>query len=108
MMSCMEQDSDIRRTFGLTDDTMLIGTVGRLVWQKGYEYLIRAIPGLIKEGRELKIMIVGEGILNDKLHDLARDLRVDEHIIFTGFRDDIKELLNSFDVLNPVFPTEYQ
>lgn len=57
----------------------LIVSVGRLVYYKGFEYLIRAmarVPG--------KLLIVGEGPLRAKLGALASELGVDERVVFLG------------------------
>jgi glycosyltransferase involved in cell wall biosynthesis len=65
----------VRREFG---DNLIV-SVGRLVYYKGFEYLIRAmtrVPG--------KLLIVGEGPLRAKLGALASELGVAEKVIFLG------------------------
>jgi glycosyltransferase involved in cell wall biosynthesis len=89
----------IRNEFNIDADTLLIGSVGRLVWQKGFGYLVRAIPEILKTFSRTKILLVGDGPLCDELEALAEKLNVEEHIIFTGFRDDIKDILSAIDVL---------
>ncbi len=89
----------IRREFSVGKGTPLIGAIGRLVWQKGFEYLVRAIPEILKTFSRTKILLVGDGSLRDELEALAEKWNVREHIIFTGFRDDIKDILSTIDVL---------
>jgi len=89
----------ISQEFNVGQDTPLIGTIGRLVWQKGFEYLISAIPEILKTFSRTKMLIVGDGPLRDELVALAQKLNVEEHVIFTGFRDDIKDILSAIDVL---------
>ena len=93
------EDSGLRKEFGFRNDVPVIGTIGRLVWQKGFEYLIKAIPKIVKDLPEAKFLIVGEGPLREKLEELGKRLKVKDNIIFTGFRSDIKEILASIDVL---------
>ncbi len=88
----------IRDEYKITDEQFLIGAIGRLVWQKGFEYLIRAVPDILKYNREVKILIVGDGPLHGKLNELASKLGISNHIIFSGFRRDIKELLSCIDL----------
>jgi glycosyltransferase involved in cell wall biosynthesis len=57
----------------------LIVSVGRLVYYKGFEYLIRAMTGV-----QGKLLIVGEGPLRDKLGSLASELGVAEKVVFLG------------------------
>jgi len=88
-----------KRALGLKNDVPVIGAIGRLVWQKGFEYLIRAAPGVLKKCPEARFLIVGEGPLKNKLILTSEKLNVADRIIFTGFRSDIKEILASIDVL---------
>ena len=90
---------NIRKNFNLDDNVILIGAVGRLVWQKGFEYLIESVPSIIQSIPNSKILIVGNGPLKVKLNDLSERLKVKENIIFTGFRNDIKEILDAIDIL---------
>lgn len=90
---------EVRRKLGLKNDVLVIGAIGRLVWQKGFEYLIQAIPKVIEVFPETRFLIVGEGPLKDKLKVKSKKLKVEDKVIFTGFRSDIKEILDSIDVL---------
>lgn len=60
-------------------------TVGRLEEIKGLEYLLRAMVSVIKEYPEVKLLLLGEGILKKDLQRLARELHVDDNIEFLGF-----------------------
>jgi glycosyltransferase involved in cell wall biosynthesis len=93
------QKSEVRREFGLAGDASVIGAIGRLVWQKGFEYLIEAVPDVLREYPDAKFLIVGEGPLGDKLKMKSGELRVEDKVIFTGFRSDIKKILAAIDVL---------
>ena len=93
------QKSEARREFGITKNVPLIGAIGRMVWQKGFEYLIEAIPATIKTSPNAKILIVGDGPLRKSLEDLSEKLRVKDNVIFTGFRSDIREILAAIDIL---------
>jgi glycosyltransferase involved in cell wall biosynthesis len=89
----------IRNEFNIGGDTLFIGAIGRLVWQKGFEYLIQAMPKVLNEFPQTKVLIVGEGLLRSNLEELSRKLKTERHIIFTGFRKDVKDILSAVDVL---------
>lgn len=89
----------IRKELGINEDIILTGAVGRLVWQKGFEYLIQSIPDVIKAYPKVKLLIAGEGPLKYRLKAQGAGLKVNDHLIFTGFRNDIKELLSAIDIL---------
>ena len=89
--------SRFRKESGLGENVPVVGAIGRLVWQKGFEYFIEAIPNVLKEIPEAVFIIVGEGGLKDELKEKSRILKLEDKIIFTGFRNDIKDVLASVD-----------
>ena len=95
----ISQKSEVRKEFGLSKDALVIGAIGRIVWQKGFEYLIEAVPQIANSIPEARFLIVGEGPLRKELVALSRDLGATEEVIFTGFRSDIRDILASVDLL---------
>lgn len=59
-------------------------TIGRLVYQKGYEYAIEACYKLSKEGYEFKWYVIGEGELESKLKSMVNELGISDKFIFLG------------------------
>lgn len=86
------------RALGIADGAPVIGTVARLETPKGHTYLLRAVQRLIGAFPDLRCVIVGAGHLRERLEVEARYLGVHHHVIFTGFRNDMLELLQGFDV----------
>jgi len=80
----------------------IIGSIGRIVWAKGFQYLIKATPMILKEIPNAKIVIVGQdfGYLTE-LKELAYRLRVHESVIFTGplRAEEVKEFYVDSDVI---------
>jgi glycosyltransferase involved in cell wall biosynthesis len=89
----------IRDGLGVNKDDILLGALGRMVWQKGFEFLIKCIQDVVKAHREIKVIIVGEGLLKKDLENLCRQLKVEDKTIFAGFRSDIKEILSAVDIV---------
>ncbi len=56
--------------------------VGRLDTQKGVEYLIKAIPYVIKEVKKVHFFILGNGNLEAQLKKLAKSLKISSHLTF--------------------------
>ena len=90
---------NLRSEWGIPQEIPLIGAIGRMVWQKGFEYLIECVPEIVRAYPNAKILIVGDGPLKDKLKVKSEKLKVADKIIFAGFRSDIKEILSAIDVL---------
>ncbi len=98
----MSRDSllrkDIRAEFGIGDNEVLIGSVGRLVEFKGYKYLLTAFKIVLEKIPAAKLMIVGDGELMGSLKTQADTLKISDRLIFTGFRDDLKAVYSAFDI----------
>lgn len=87
-----------RNEIGVSNDTVLIGTVGRVNYNKGQEVLIRAIPYILKKTSNFKVVIVGDGEKLEACKTLAKDLDVEEFVHFTGFRRDIPNIQAALDI----------
>ena len=90
--------TDIRKEFSLEDDDIVIGFIGRIVPAKGLEYLLNALPYLKEEFKSIKLLIVGEGSLVEKLKESAKKNNIFDNILFTGRRRDIPEILASINI----------
>lgn len=62
-------------------------TAGRLVFQKGHWYLIRAFSEVLKEVPNAKLVILGKGELEEDLRTLIRDLDLQESVHLLGYRN---------------------
>lgn len=89
----------VRREYSVSDSEILIGSLGRLVWQKGFEYFIHAMPILIRDIPEAKFFIVGEGPLRQELEGQARSLGIQDRLVFTDHRSDIRDIMAAMDVV---------
>lgn len=85
------------KEFNLNKDTVIIGNVAALVDHKDQETLLRTIPK-IQANRDFKFFIVGSGELETKLKNLAKELNIENKVIFTGFRNDIIDFYALFDI----------
>jgi glycosyltransferase involved in cell wall biosynthesis len=90
--------SDVRAELGIPADAPLIGAVGVLRPQKALDVLVRAAAPLVRERADLRVLIVGEGPERQALTDLIASEGVGDRVLLTGFRDDIPDVLEAFDV----------
>jgi glycogen(starch) synthase len=63
----------------------LIGFAGRLVYEKGVQHLVGAVPRLREEHPGLRVVIAGDGPYRPELQDEARRLKLQRAVSFTGF-----------------------
>ena len=98
----VERDRRLREEFGIDDDQVLIGTVGRLCDVKNYSMLIRAAARLASidadSSSRARFMIIGDGPLREELEQLSQRLNINDNITFTGFREDAPLLYASLDM----------
>lgn len=94
-----ESSCKLKKEFDIDKNVSLVGAIGRIVWQKGFEYLVEAVPAILKECPEVRFVVIGDGPLKKELVEKSRKLKIKDKIIFTGFRTDIKEALASIDIL---------
>jgi len=79
------------------------GTVGRLVPVKNHERLLQAFARVLEYQPEARLLIAGQGRLEESLKKLAESLGLSNYVNFLGFREDIPQLLKTLDVF--VFPS---
>ena len=80
----------------------LIGAIGRLEPQKGYDILIRALA----EIDAATLVLVGEGSERAALEKLARGVGVEDRIVWIGWSDNARGYLSAFDVF--AFPSRFE
>ena len=92
-----ERDA-VRAQLGIGRDETVLGIIARLVEQKGHRYLIEAFAKALRQNRNLRLLIVGSGELEDDLKDRAQKAGVSHMVIFTGYRADTIDLLSAIDI----------
>ena len=90
--------SDLLAQLGRPPETMLIGAVGRLNPVKDHATLLQAMEKLRHAAYPVDLVLVGDGAMLDALRAQAKDLQIADHVHFMGMRDDVFNLLRSFDV----------
>lgn len=90
----------MRAQLGIAPETFVVGTVGRLMPIKGFEYLIEAFAQLRRQHglQDSKLVIVGDGPLRAVLGQCAETQEVSRSVMFLGMRTDVYNILNGFDV----------
>lgn len=83
---------------GLPSASKIVGIVASLTDAKDHATLLRAFAQVIRKVPEARLLIVGEGPLEDSMRTLMTALDIGSHVRFLGVRRDIPELLQLFDV----------
>jgi len=88
----------LRQALGLSPQTRLVGTVGRLNWAKDQASLIRAFRRVHGQQPDSALLLIGDGRLRPELEACVRDEGLAGAVHFLGDRSDVRELLQGLDV----------
>jgi len=91
-------DTIIKSQLNIQDSSVVLGTVSRLDPIKNQEMMIYALENIHQTYPNVILLIVGDGPSKDTLYDLAERLKIDDSVIFTGFRLNTHDYLNIMDI----------
>ena len=103
----IERDYDFRRQYA-SDNEKIILFMGRLVYEKGVQYLIDAMPKILNCYNDSKLIIAGKGGMIDELKAKSEYLGLGDKIYFTGYLNSkqVSKMYKCADV--SVFPSTYE
>lgn len=78
--------------------TTVIGCAGRLAWEKGPDILLEAFAILLERNADALLVFVGDGCMKDTLRQRAGELEIEGKVRFLGFRSNVGEIMNAFDI----------
>jgi glycosyltransferase involved in cell wall biosynthesis len=87
-----------RQSLGIPADALVIGSVGRLVPQKGYSHLIEAAQQVVAQQANVYFLLIGTGRLAEELQHQAQRAGLGARFQFTGSRTDVEELYGIMDL----------
>jgi len=99
-LSRPEESGVVRERWGLPAGAPVLITVGRLTARKGHRDLLEAVSELVSNPRwsELRLLIVGTGVLLRKLKEKAPRLGLAGRALFVGFQQDVVPFLQAADI----------
>lgn len=96
----------IRDDLQITEESVVIGTIGRLVPVKNQKMLIMAFAKLVPVFSNIRLIIVGDGPLMGELVELSKTLDVGNRIKFLGQRSDVPQLFCAMDIFSLISDSE--
>lgn len=105
----VEQKMQLRRKYGINDNEHLLFFVGRLVNVKGVDNLAKALPSVLQEFPDTKLVILGIGDMEHGLRKLVGELGIQETVIFrTEFVSEEERILHYAAADSVVLPSLYE
>lgn len=107
-MYCYDEKGrqQVRSELGITDDTMVVGHVGRFMKQKNHTFLINIFYEIHQKNPKSKLFLVGKGELESQIKMQVKKMGLENDVVFAGVRPDIPQLMSAMDVF--VFPSFYE
>jgi glycosyltransferase involved in cell wall biosynthesis len=96
-MDAAPQDG-LRAQLGLQDRDRVVGFVSKLWEGKGHAVALEAMVTVVQSIPHAKLLLVGEGPLEEELRAMSRVLGIGGSVIFAGFRTDLPQILSLCDI----------
>ena len=97
---------ETRKKLNIKDNEIVIGVVGRLSEQKDPITMIKAFKEVYEENKNVKMLFVGSGNLEDNIKKFAEDNNILDKVIITGWVDEVEKFIPAFDIA--VLPSKWE
>ena len=100
-LSCKLLKGQFRRKFGIDDDTLLIGIIGRLATIKNHMMFLKTAELFIEDnpGIRVKFLVVGDGELRHELEAYCNNHGLSNYVLFCGWIRDVPSVYADLDIL---------
>jgi glycosyltransferase involved in cell wall biosynthesis len=92
------QESGVRARLGIEPEAFVVGSVGRLAWEKNYELLVGAFAALSQRAPGSRLILVGEGPYRERIAQAARAAGVFARCVLPGLQENVAPWLGALDV----------
>ena len=96
----------VRDELKIPEEAVVVGHVGRFDPPKNHEMIVKIFAEVLKRIPGAKLLLVGGGDLQHTVQSQVISLGIQDHVIFTGIRSDVCDLLQAMDVF--LFPSLYE
>lgn len=97
---------DLRNGFNIAENTLVIGHVGRFMYQKNHDFLVDIFKEIHKKEKNSLLILIGDGSLRRLIEKKVKDYGLQNNVKFLGLRKDVKNLYNIMDVF--ILPSWYE
>lgn len=98
--------NEVRNELELDENDFVLGNVARFATQKNQLFLIDSFARLAQQRDDVKLLLVGDGELSQRLHHSVKRHGISDRVIFLGQRDDVERIYQALDAF--VLPSLYE
>lgn len=96
----------IRDSLGVKEHELLLGHIGRFAEQKNHEGLLKIFAETRRQGMDTKLVMLGDGELQEKTGQLAEELGIKDQVLFAGVVANVPDYLSAMDIF--LLPSLYE
>ena len=96
----------IRKQYGIAEDNFVVGHVGRFDTVKNHAYLLDIFEKCYHKNQNFRLMLVGDGPLREEMENRAKQLGIEQQVIFTGNQKNVADYYQAFDFF--LLPSFYE
>jgi len=102
----VETKEEIRKKLNISPDSFVVGSVGRLTYQKYPEFIVDVFNEVVKRRSDSVLLMVGNGKLENDIKERIHNYGLDDKFILLSNRGDMPQLYKAMDVF--LFPSRYE
>ncbi|MCK5580807.1 MAG: glycosyltransferase family 4 protein [Candidatus Omnitrophica bacterium] len=93
-----DQEPATRDQFDISEKDLAIMHVANIRPVKGHQYLLQAFAKIIPQYPHVKLVLIGEDRMGGQMQELAKSLQIENHVVFAGKQENVRELLGLADI----------
>lgn len=91
--------SELRKNLGILKDDFVISIIGRIEKQKGHAFFLDSVSGLLKERKNIKVLIIGDGNLKNEIENLVTANQLTEYVKLLGYQIETEKFIEISDMI---------
>lgn len=95
-----------RNELDISENQLVVGHIGTIYKIKNQSFLVEIFAQMLQEKENAVLLLVGEKVDTEPIIEKAKQLNVEDKVVFLGQRNDINELLSAFDIM--IFPSLHE
>lgn len=96
----------LRHELNIPEDILVIGHVGRFMYQKNHDFLIDIFKEIHNKKSNSLLLLIGDGPLRQSIEEKVKNCNLQDNVKFLGLRKDVKDLYNVMDIF--ILPSWYE
>lgn len=101
----VQKRNAVRSELNLGDD-LVLGTIGRLSYQKNHSFLIDSFSEFHQKNPRSKLLIVGDGELREELAKQVLERNLERDVLLLGWKNDVENYLQAMDIF--LLPSRFE